>query len=415
MNISSTILSGLLVAASLLHAQEARLVDGKFLSSLRAEASRNHPAASSAKLLAAAADSDIRGVRLWDDPMVGLSLMAADKATRRDDGDVRLGFEQPLPKPGLFAANLAKAEALRRAGLENSRSSTLEVGTAAAKGAIELALSDESISLQAGQIQWLNTMAVNARQMAVNPGSTSVDALRLESELARETQILEAARRTRDSLSRSLNLRLGRPLESPWPTLQLPADPLPVPVANVEIARVPRVNPKVRSMKEMASASSAETQIAQKERQPQISVAVETDLYSGGDFRSASVGLKMSLPYFNSTSYDAKIQASQLREKAAAKDIESVRLEVASAVLATVADAANAAAQARAYSGEIYQRSLQATQAVEGAWISSKSTLTDLLDSNRQLFSIRIEQRRLIAMQQAAFEELNLLVPDHRQ
>ncbi len=406
------IFTGLLVAGSLLQAQETKLVDVTFLSALRAEASRNHPAASSAKIRAAAAAHDIRAVRLWDDPTVGLEFMAAEKAKRKDDGDLRVSFELPLPKPGMFAANLSKADALRRAELEISRSSALEVGAAAAKDAIELALADESITLQSGQLKWLASMAENARLMAQNPDATSIDALRLESELARENQILEAARRTRESISRSLNLRLGRPLETPWPALRLHAAPSPVPVARAEIARIPRLNPKVRSMGEMASAATAETRIADRERLPQLSLATQAEFYSGGDFRDVSLGLKMSLPSFNRSSYDAKIQASRLREQAAIKDIEATRLEIASGVLAAVTDAANAAAQATAYSGEIYQRALSATQAVEGSWISSKSTLTDLLDSHRMLFSIRLEQRRFVAMQLAALEELNLLVPN---
>ena len=98
--------------------------------------------------------------------MVGLSLMAAEKAKRADDGDIHIGFEQPLPKPGLFQANLSKAEAMKRAELEKSRSSVLEVGAAAARDAIKLALADESITLQTAQIQWLNSMAENARQIA---------------------------------------------------------------------------------------------------------------------------------------------------------------------------------------------------------------------------------------------------------
>ena len=153
------ILTGLYVAGSLLQAQETKIVNEAFLTSLRTEAARHHPAASAGKLRAAAAARDIRSVRLWDDPMVGLSLTAAEKSMRADDGDIRIGFEQPLPKPGLFQANLAKAEAMRKAELENSRASVLEVAAAAAKDAIELALADESITLQTRQIQWLNSMA----------------------------------------------------------------------------------------------------------------------------------------------------------------------------------------------------------------------------------------------------------------
>ncbi len=411
MKISSTILTGLFVAGSLLHAQEAKLVDEIFLSALRTEAARNHPGASSAKFRAAAAARDIRGIRLWDDPMVGLSLMAADTAKRKSDGDIVLSFEQPLPKPGLYEANRSKASALQRAEVENLRLSSLEVAAAAAKDAIELALADEAIDLQSSQIQWLDSMVKNAREMSINPGATSIDALRLESELARENQVFEAARRTRDSVSQRLNLRLGRPLESSWPPLRIAMNPSPVPVASSEIARITRANPKVRSMQEMAGAANADTRIANRERQPQLAVALGTELYSGGDFRDLTVGLKMGIPYFNRASYDAKIQASQLREKAAAQDVEAARLEIASSILAATTDAANAAAQARAYAGEIYQNALAATQSVQASWISSKSTLTDLLESNRMLFSIRLEQRRFVAMQLAALEELNMLVP----
>jgi outer membrane protein TolC len=405
------IFTGLILAGTLLHGQDTKLVDETFLAALRSEAARNHPSARSADLRAAASASDVRSVRLWDDPMVGLAVIFADPEMRRNDGDIRVSLEQPLPKPGLFAANLSKAEALQRAESEISQLSQLEVGAATAKDAIELSLADESIALQATQITWLKSMAENAKEMSINPDATSADALRLESELARESQNLEAARRTRDGIAQGLNLKLGRSLDSPWPILRLTANPTPVPVASSEIARIPRVNPKFRSMKEVATAANSDIRIANSERLPQFSVAVESAIYSGGDVRSAAVGLKMSLPFFNRVSYDAKVQATRLREKAAVSDVESTRLEIASGVISAVTDAANASAQAHAFSGEIHQRALAATQSVEASWISSKASLTDLLDSNRTLFSIKLEQRRFVAMQLAALENLNLLVP----
>ena len=411
MNPILPIITGLIVAGNLLHAQEAKLVDEPFLENIRSEAVRNHPAARSASIRGDAAARDIRGIRLWDDPSVGFTLMAAEKMMRRNEGDIRLGFEQPIPKPGLYSANISKAEAIERAQWENSRMSALEVGAAAAKDAIELALVDESISLQISQIGWLEAMAENAREMSLNPDASSIDALRLESELAREKQILKAARRTRDGISQSLNLRLGRTLESSWPELKLTLNPTPSPVASSEIARIPRSNPRVRSMMEMTDAAKADVRIAEAEKTPQFAVGVETGIYSGGDVRSVGVGLKMSLPFFNRSSYEARIESSQLREKAAVGDVEATRLEVAADVISAVTEAANAAAQARAYSGEIYERARSATRSIEAAWISSKSPLTDLLDSNRILFSIRLEQRRFVAMQLAALEQLNLLVP----
>ncbi len=411
MKISIPIIIWLIVARSLLQAQEAKMLDQKLLSALRAEAAQSHPAAAAAKLRANAAAQDVRAVRLWKDPVVGLSFMGAEGAKRRDDGDIIFGFEQTFPKPGLFAATREKAEAARRVEVETSRSSSLQVGVLAAKNAIELALTDEVIALQASRLQWLRTITENARQRAANPDSSSVEALRLESELARETQVFEAGKRTRASIANKLNLSLGRSLESSWPVLKLPTSPLPVPVAASEIARIPNANPKVRAMKETASAAKAETRITEREGHPEVSVGVETATYSGSDFRSTTMGVKMTLPWLNDSSYTARTDAARLREKSAIADIETLRREIADSVLSVVAEAANAAAQANSYSGEVYARTLQATQTIEASWISSKSPLTDLLESQKMLFSIRLEQRRFIAMEQAALEELNLLVP----
>ena len=132
------------------------------------------------------------------------------------------------------------------------------------------------------------------------------------------------------AFARMLNITLGRPLDSPWPALKLPAAPPPVPVAQAEIARIPHANPKVRAMKEMASAATAETRIADRERLPEVAVGVDAQLYSGtGDIKSTTVGVKLSLPWFNDPSYQAKIDAAKSRELAAGRDVETMRREIA--------------------------------------------------------------------------------------
>ena len=408
-----SIFTGLFVTGTLLQAQETKLVDESFLSALRTEAARNHPSAVAGKYKATAATQDTRSVRLWNDPMVGFGFMGASQMMRADDGDIMFGIEQALPKPGMFDAQRRKAEAMGRAELEISLTASLAAGTEGTRSAIEVALADESIRLQQAQIDWLTAMVENARQMAADPMGSSSDALRMETELAKEKQMLDAARRGRDGFAQKLNLTLGRPLDSPWPALKLPTTPPPVPLAKAEIARIPHANSRVRAMKEMAGAANAETRLADRERLPEIAVGVDTQLYSGnGDIQSTTFGVKMSLPWFNDSSYQAKIDAAKSRELSATQDVEAMRREVAAMVLTTVTEAANAAAQARAYSGEIHDKAQTASKSIEAAWISSKAPLTDLLDSARTLFSIRLEQRRMIAMQLAALEELQTLVPN---
>jgi outer membrane protein TolC len=413
MNYFPHLLAGLAVAGGLLHAAESRHLNDGLLSELRSEAARAHPSAVAGKYKAQAAAHDARGVRLWNDPMVGVGFMGAEEMMRMDDGDVMIGFEQALPKPGMFAAERAKMEAMHRAETENSGSAALTAGAEAARAAIELALADESITLQQAQIDWMAKMVENAKQMAADPMGSSTDALRMETELAKEQQMLDAARRSREGFARMLNITLGRQLDSPWPVLKLPAEPPPVPVAIAEVARIPHANPKVRSMKEMAAAANADTRIADRERLPEVAVGVDAQLYSDtGDIRSTTVGVKLSLPWFNDPIYQAKIDAAKSRELAAASDVETMRREIAGMVMMAATEASNAAAQARAYSGEIHEKAVKATQTTEAAWISSKAPLTDLLDSSRTLFAIRLEQRRMIAMQLAALEQLHTLVPN---
>jgi outer membrane protein TolC len=354
----------------------------------------------------------VRAVRLWDDPMVGLGLMAAQKSMRADQGDIIVGVEQALPKPGMYDAKRRQAEAIHRAEEASFSAAALTVSAVAARDAIELALADESITLQQTQVRWLAAMTENARQRAADPMGSSVDALRMETELAKETELLGAARRSRDGFAQKLNLTLGRRLDSAWPALRLPATPPPVPLAPAEIARIPHANPKVRAMREMAAAASQKNRVAERERLPGVSLGIDANVYSGGEWRSTTVGVKMNLPWFSERPYQAGIAAARSRQLAASRDVETLRKEVATDVLTSATEAANAAAQARAYGDQIHAKALQASQAIEAAWLSSKAPLTDLLDASRQLFSIRLEQRRFIAMQLAALEQLYALVPN---
>jgi outer membrane protein, heavy metal efflux system len=351
---------GLAVAGSLLHAAESQPLNDKFLSTVRSEAAHEHPSAMAGTYKAQAATNEARAVRLWNDPMVGIGFMSASQMMRMDDGDIMIGIEQALPKRGMFAAERSKMEAMQRAELESSRSSADTAGAEAARAAIELALADESIRLQQSQIDWLTAMVENAKQMAADPMGSSTDALRMETELAKEQQMLDAARRSRDGFARKLNITLGRSLESPWPDLKLPVAPPPVPIASAEIARIPHANPKVRAMKEMVGAANANTRIADRERQPEVAVGIDTQLYSGtGDIKSTTFGVKLSLPWFNDPSYQAKIDAAKSRELAAGQDVETMRREIAGMVSMAATEAANAAAQARAYSGEIHEKATQ--------------------------------------------------------
>jgi outer membrane protein, heavy metal efflux system len=412
MTISKLLLSGWLLAGTLTQAGETRLLDDAALDAIRNRAAHQHPTTIAARYRESAANQDVRAIRLWDDPMVGLGFMAARRPQmRREEGDFQIGVEIPIPKPGLYEANLLKTGALRRAESEKIRAAMIESGIEATMLAIELALADEIVRLSSGELAWLSEMETNAGQMALLPGSTGIDSIRLASEKVKLEQDVAASRRTRDGLARRLNVVMGKTISETWPTYRLPASAPPVPLAAAEVARIPFANPRVRAMREMAGAADAEIRIADRERLPSFSAGIETRGYSQDGYRGTTLGLKMTVPWFNRDNYQAKVDAAKLRSDAAVADTEAARREVAGQVISAATEAANAAAQARAYGGEIRKKATEANESVQASWINSKAPLTDLLDTRRLLFSVDLEQRRQVAMQLAATEKLNLLVP----
>ncbi|MDP4645782.1 MAG: TolC family protein [Akkermansiaceae bacterium] len=414
MSFFKTILIGTLLPGALLHAQQTKLLDNTFLHSIRSETAHAHPAVTSAENLAEAAIQDTRALRLWDDPTVGIGFMAARRPQmRREEGDVMASLSIPLPKPGLYQAQREKSEAMERMEQEKIRAASIGSGTEAAMLAIELALSDEVIKLLQGELAWLREMEINASQMALAPSSTGIDSIRISTELVKSEETLAAAISNREGLSQRLNLVMGRTLDREWQTLRLPKSAPAVPIAASEVARIPFTNPRMLAMKEIANATHADIRIADRERLPSFGVGVETRAYSGSSdgYRGTTLGLSMSIPWFNKDSYDAKIDAAKSRTEAAIGDVETTRREIADQVIQAATEAANAASQSRAYAGEIRTKAIEANDSIQASWINSKAPLTDLLESRRLLFSVDLEQRRFIAMQLAAIEKLNLLVP----
>jgi len=403
-----------LAAAATLHAAttpEEISIDTPFLASIRAEAVRHHPDVAAKAARARAAAHGIRTVRLWEDPMVGLSLKFAREDMRRDEGDFAISIDQPLPRPKLTAAKRLQATEETLAKQEEIKVSANDLAAEAARSVIELALADEAISLRSAQLRWVSAMIENARQKTATPGSSSTDALRLETERLRDQQMLTADRRTRNSMAQQLNILLGRSPDRPWPTLRLPATPRPTPLASSEVARIDLANPEIRSLKHMAEAARAATTVAEREAKPSFAISFESNIYSGSGPRDAMIGLKMNLPWFNRSSYQAGISQATEEQRAAMKDIEAAHRSIQSRVVAATNEAANAAVQADAYSGEILTSATRAAETTESAWISSSATLLDVMESRRALTEIRLEQRRLVAAHLAALETLSSLVP----
>ncbi|MGI8601767.1 MAG: TolC family protein [Verrucomicrobiales bacterium] len=388
-----------------------RVLTESFLAQLRAEARNNHPSVEAAQSKAKAAGAGRRAIRLWEDPMAMMSLMAADKEMRREDGDVMFGAEQQLPRRRLYEAQREKAAAEQAARIAEVHGASVNLEMEVAHSVIELALMDESLIITGEQLGWMEKMAATSRDRASDPQATSAEPLRAEAELAQENQSLDAMRRERDSMTRRINLLLGRPMGRSWPRLTLPDHPAQEPSLRELLTRVSRENPHLAAMSHMANAAAAEVKVTEHERDPVFSINAETSTYSGVDFRQATVGIRMTLPWLNDPVYRAGQERARHEWDVAEFEREASERKMRSEVVMAFTSAQNAARQAAAFASEVIPRRKEAAEAVENAWVSSKAMLIEVLAARNALLTARLEHRRRLAAQRAALEKLRAHVP----
>jgi len=393
------------------HAQTPRLLDATYLDTLRAEVRTNHPSVAAAQARVLAADAGVRAVRLWEDPTANAGIMAADREMRADDGDLIFGVEQMLPRRKLYDARKARAGAERAIFEAETRSAALMLETLVAQSVIELALVDEMLAIQTNQLAWLESMAANALEKLKDPMANASEPLRIESEVAQERQKIDTTQRQRIRLARQLNILLGRDTDKAWPNLRLPDSATLTPALADELARLYQVNPMLQALLNTAEAAKSDIEVARRERSPIFSVGVESSVYSGGDFRQATVGAKMTLPWFNNSVYRANTDRAVQQQAAAEKEAEALARRLRGEAVAAHTEAETSARQAKTFSEEVIPRTTKAVESTQNAWISSKASILEVLDARRSLLNSRLEERRSVAAHRAALEMLRSIVP----
>ena len=352
-----------------------------------------------------------RSVRLWEDPTANAGIMAADRGMRADNGDLIFGVEQMLPRRKLYEARKARAGAERAIFEAETRSAALTLETLVAQSAIELALVDEMLAIETNQLAWLESMAANAREKLKDPMANASEPLRIESEVAQERQKIDTTQRQRIRLARQLNILLGRDTDEAWPKFRLPESATLTPALADELARLYQVNPMLQALLNTAEAAKSEIEVARRERSPIFSVGVESSVYSGGDFRQATVGAKMTLPWFNNSVYRANTDRANQQQAAAEKEAEALARRLRGEAVAAHTEAETSARQAKTISEEVIPRAGKAVESTQNAWISSKASILEVLDARRSLLNSRLEERRSVAAHRAALEMLRSIVP----
>lgn len=383
--------------------------DSGYILNLVREVLANHPKMDAAEARTQAAAAAVRSVRLWEDPQLMLGGVAARKSMRMDDGDIKVGVEQTLPRPGLYKAEKRQAIAEQAMQGAEQRMTAADLGLSVAQSALELALADELLRFQGKELGELDSLVQVARERAKNPDATAAETLRLESELELRTQTLEASRRKRGQLAFTLNLLTGRAARAGWPMLALPDSVRDTMSMTTLLARMEKNNPALAALRHKIEAAQAGADAARERRKPVFMAGVESSIYSGGDLRDVMFTLKMSLPWFNDPVYKADITRAGLLRNAAQHDFAAELRSLDAGLAALLTEAENQRRLAEAYRAQVLPKQEKAVEATQNAWISSKATLIEVLEARRMLLDTRMEMQRAFAAHHAAMHGLTAL------
>jgi outer membrane protein TolC len=380
-----------------------------YINQLSEELLRTHPALAAARARVSAALAAKETVRAWDDPMIRLGGMFADREMRAEDGDLIYGVEQRLPlfgKPGAERRVMA-AEAAREEAVSNRQFQELRLDLARALFAA--ALAERTVEVDAEDLTWLDLM-VASMEARYRAGEVSqVWLLRLQNDRAKRLAQVSTDRYRLDHTRFTLNRLLNRDPSSAWPPLGLPPLARPVVYSErlIQLARTgePRLKVFDRELDQGAAAIEA----ARRRRWPDFTVGAESRNYSGsGEWRQAELMLGFNLPLGNRSRYRAEVKREQARREVVASERADYDLGLREEIHGLTVKIDAARREALLYRHEILPRSELALAGAQTAWAAGRGTLLDLLEARRMVLEARLMEARAVAEQYQMLSELVL-------
>ena len=373
------------------------------------EARNNNAALWAARSRVKAAEENAKSIPLWRDPEVMIGGMGAETMMRMEDGDIMYGAEQMLPVFGKekAAQKAARAEIPVEEADFEYQFQTLRKNLA--QGLFKAVLADELLVLGQQDLVWLETLTRAVEQRYGVGDASQMDVLRVQNERARRAEQIRTDENERESAYAAVNRLLNRNVIAGWARMELPEVAEPIRLTEEVLRMAEKFEPKLRMMREQRAQAEAMVELTRKERRPDLSAGVEARQYSRtGEGRSASVVLKMTVPWFNRGKYNSAVRRDEARLQEIDYRIEDMLYETRTEVHHLIAMIDNARREALLYRDEIIPRSEQALRSAEASWQASRDAFRDVLDARRMLIEARTMYFKAVSEQYSAISELIL-------
>ncbi|MGH8024684.1 MAG: TolC family protein, partial [Limisphaerales bacterium] len=355
--------------------------------------------------------ANVGSVREWEDPMfmIGGSVFSGRGMSPAQMGDLTYGISEKLPLWGTPGLNRRMARAEQSASEARASFQFQKLRRDVTKALFTTALDRQTLNIDEQDLTWLKTTAaaVDARYRAGQTGAG--DLLEIQNKAAINT---DQVRNDRVDLSRDrfdLNRLLGRPPQSPWPPLRLPAVAPAVPYSDRLLSLAIQREPQLKVLEREIEKARAAAELARRDRLPDISVGVQGDEYHGdGGFRSGMFTLSFPLPWGNARKYRKDYERELENEKAEEEDRAARILDAQEEIQGMTTDLDVARRQALLYQNEISNRAAQALADKLADWEAGRATLRDVLDARRDALDAQLMAARATAQQYQTLADLLL-------
>lgn len=386
------------------------------LGDVYAALSQRSPKAAAARALADATAARVPGATLPPDPEVQLGFMNYDPARLRPMdplGMVQLQVMQMVPTAGKLGLSGRIARAKAAAERERAAEVGWELRGTAAMAFFDVYQAERGAAIARETRRLLEDMARVAESMYRVGEGRQADVLRAQVEIARMAEEIAQMEAMREAAAARLNALLDLPSETPVPSALLPRFPAALPPRDSLERAAAGNRPMIRAGLQDVEAADAMSQLARRERIPDLVVGVQLGQRSAdmgmGTERMGSLMLGASVPIYASRR-QAKMreEAVAMRDMALA-DVRYMRAETRGKIGEAYAALVRARNLAALYERTVLPQAEATVASALAAYRVGQVDFMTLLDSRMSVNAYRQQLVTLHAQEGLAWAELEML------
>lgn len=368
-----------------------------------AEALQNNPGLQAADNRYLAAKQSIESVGALPNPKIQLTHFVESIQTRTGPQEQALMLQQPIPWLGKLNSKRdiarSKSEALWHA-YTNQQFTLVD---SVSRQVLEIAFLEKAVAITNENIELLRRLE-SIVEDKVKAGGQLGDLLRLQVETQRFEDLAAKQDTSRTAAVATLHALVGRSSTPSFPEFdwsvpsEIQAD------SRQWLEAIPERSPQIAMLRSLESSQVARERLANFASKPDFSVGLNyirtgdalspSTPDSGKDPWALMVGV--SLPIWGKANNALSIQAS-LEKEALNAQIKDLELKLLGEGRAWIAKLEDAQKRIRRYETSLLPLARQSQEITESAYQSGKASISDLIDSERQLLKLETEYWRAAA------------------